>query len=284
MSTDQKTIKVVMIGDLVGRPGRALFATLIDRIKAEYTPDCIIVNGENAAQNGRGITAPIVEHLLAVGANIITSGNHVFAQKGYTAAFMGAGDGKMLRPLNFPAECPGRGYAFFTTPKGVTIAVINAQGRVFMHEQVACPFRSIETALTFIKTKTSLVFVDFHAETTSEKQGLAYFFDGKITAQVGTHTHVQTADERVLPKGTAYITDLGCSAAINSMLGMQTNTVLNRMITQLPSKFLVEEAGPFLLQGVCIMADAVTGLAVSIERIQMRVGDVSLGVETAGKE
>jgi len=275
-------VTVVMIGDLVGRPGRALFAAHSKYLREVYEPDCLIVNGENAAVNGRGITAPIVGHLLKHGADVITTGNHVFAQKGYPAAFLESD--RLLRPLNFPSECPGKGYYIFTTHTGIKIAVLNAQGRIFMHEQLACPFKGIESTLTFVKTQTPLIFLDFHAETTSEKQGMGYHLDGKITAQVGTHTHVPTADERILPGGTAYLSDVGCCAALNSMLGMNTHSVLSRMITQLPSKFVVEENGPFLLHGVCITADRATGKALSIERIRIADETLSLTPELYGKE
>ncbi|MDQ5940416.1 MAG: 2,3-cyclic-nucleotide 2-phosphodiesterase [Candidatus Dependentiae bacterium] len=282
MSTAQQTITILMIGDLVGKPGRALFSTHIGRLRAQYAPDCVVVNGENSAGNGRGITAGIVEFLLKSGADVITSGNHIFGQKGYTAAF--AASDRLLRPLNFPSECPGKGYVLFTTLSGITLAVVNAQGRVFMHEQLACPFKGIESLLTYLKTQTKLIFLDFHAETTSEKQGMGFFLDGKITAQVGTHTHVQTADERVLPKGTGYITDLGCCASQNSMLGMNIHSVLSRMITQLPSKFEVEENGPFALHGVVIKAEVATGKTISIERIKIIEPNLIINHETTGKE
>jgi len=283
MSTGRHTLTILMIGDLVGRPGRALFSTLIGPLRAKYRPDCVVVNGENAAQNGRGITAQTVEFLRKSGADIITSGNHIFGQKGYTEAFLSSD--RLIRPLNFPSECPGKGYVLFTTPSGITIAVVNAQGRVFMHEQVACPFKSMESLLTFLKSQTKLVFLDFHAETTSEKQGMGFFLDGRITAQVGTHTHVPTADEYILPNGTAYITDIGCSASMHSMLGMNINSVLSRMITQLPSKFIVEEAvGPWVLRGVCITADVATGKALSIERVEIIKAELVINQDTAGKE
>jgi len=282
MSIGQQTVTVLMIGDLVGRPGRAIFSSLIGRLKEQYTPDCVVVNGENAAQNGRGITTATVEFLLQCGADVITSGNHIFGQKNFSTTFLA--HNKLLRPLNFPHECPGKGYFLFTTARGITLAIVNAQGRVFMHEQLACPFKAVESALTYLKTQTKLIFLDFHAETTSEKQGMAFTFDGKLTALVGTHTHVQTADERILPNGTAYITDLGCCAALNSMLGMKSATVLHKMITQMPSKFAVEEEGPFMLHGVCIKADVATGKAISIERIRVDAGMLPINNTTAGKE
>ena len=282
MSLGQKTATVLFIGDLVGRPGRALFSSLIGRLREKYSPDCVVVNGENAAQNGRGITAPIVEFLLKSGADVITTGNHVFGQKGFSMAF--AGQDRLLRPLNFPSECPGKGHVVLTTQSGITLALVNAQGRVFMHEQLSCPFKGIDSILTFLKTQTKLIFLDFHAETTSEKQGIGYYLDGKISGMVGTHTHVQTADERILPQGTAYISDLGCGAALNSMLGMQTSSVLFRMVSQMPSKFIVEENGPFALHGVCIKADVETGKAISIERIRIQVDQLVINAETAGKE
>jgi len=282
MNGSGKTVTILHIGDLVGRPGRALFAATIGKLRQQYKPDCVVVNGENAAHNGRGITAPIVEFLTKHGADVITTGNHVFGQKGFLAAF--AGHDRLLRPLNFPSECPGKGYVIFTTLSGSKIAIVNAQGRIFMHEQLACPFKGMDSLLTFLKTQTNLIFLDFHAETTSEKQGMAFYLDGKITSLVGTHTHVQTADERIMPQGMAYISDLGCASAENSMLGMQVSTVLSRMITQLPSKFVVEEAGPYVLHGVCVVADVDTGKALTIERIRIPVSQLVINAETAGKE
>lgn len=263
MSRKKNLISVVMIGDLVGRPGCALFAKWAPKLREKYAIDCLIVNGENSANNGRGITTPITKKLLEH-ADVITSGNHIWAQKGTPAVF--ATTDRLLRPMNFPADCPGQGHILIPV-KDKLIAVVNMQGRIFMHQQVACPFRNFDSVLTYLKTQTNMILVDFHAETTSEKQGIGFYLDGKVSAVVGTHTHVQTADEQILPKGTAYITDLGCCGARHSMLGMNKDIILQNMMTQMPVRFAVEEDGPFALHGVHIMVDSETGKADSIERI-----------------
>lgn len=264
MPAKKDLLSVVMIGDLVGRPGRALFAKWSQQLREKYSADVLIVNGENSANNGRGITPGITKRLLADGADVVTSGNHIWGQKGTHAAF--AATDRLLRPMNFPADCPGQGYVLFNVGNEL-VAVVNIQGRVFMHQQLSCPFKNMESLLTYLKTQTKLIFVDFHAETTSEKQGFGFFCDGQVSAVVGTHTHVQTADEQILPKGTAYITDLGCCGARYSMLGMNKDVIMQHMITQMPVRFSVEENGPFALHGVAIQVDKNSGQAHSIERI-----------------
>lgn len=280
-AASKKTVTIIMIGDLVGKPGRALFGKHGKALRARYNADCVIVNGENAANNGRGMTVMIADFLFAAGADVITSGNHIWGQKNFTEAFNKYE--KLLRPINFPAECPGKGYALVTV-NGVKVAVVNVQGRIYMHDQVSCPFKNMESVLTYLHTQTKVVFVDFHAEATSEKVGLGFYFDGKVSAVVGTHTHVPTSDERILPKGTAYLTDVGCCSALNSMLGMRNATVLHKMITQMPSKFEVEEEGPFIMRGVCVTVDVATGKAVSIERIVVQDSTLDLSPAGAGNE
>lgn len=268
-----KTIKILCIGDLVGQPGVALFVKWAGELKRKYQADGIIVNGENAAQNGRGINKSIYDKLKSAGADVITTGNHIWAQKETGTLVNSHHD--LLRPINFPSQCPGKGY-YIADIAGYQVAVMNAQGRVFMHEDLSCPFQAVETALTFIKTKTNIIFLDFHAETTSEKQGMGFHFDGKISSMHGTHTHVQTADERVLPNGTAYISDLGCAGAENSMLGMKKEVIIGRFLNQMPARFVVEKEGPFTLHGTCVEVDTKTGKAVSIERVQVRDADLDV--------
>lgn len=279
MPSKQKVITVVMIGDVVGRPGRELFAKWSPKLREQYGADIMVVNGENSANNGRGINAGIVKNMLKAGADVITTGNHVWAQKGTQAAF--AATDRLVRPINFPAECPGQGYVLVPY-QDTFVAIVNAQGRVFMPHDLSCPMKNMDSVLTYLASQTKLVFVDFHAETTSESQGFGYYLDGRVSAVVGTHTHVQTADERVLPKGTAYITDLGCCGARDSMLGMKKEPIIQRMITQMPVRFLVEHEGPFMLHGVCIKVDVATGKALSIERI--RLTDEELQVVAAHEE
>lgn len=264
MPSNQNLMTVVMLGDLVGRPGRELFAKWSPKLREQLGADIMVVNGENSANNGRGITAGIVKTLLENGADVITTGNHVWAQKGTHTAFTVSD--RVLRPINFPADCPGQGYVLVPF-RDTFVAVVNAQGRTFMPQDLSCPLKNMDSLLTFFEKQTKLVFVDFHAETTSEKQGFGFYLDGRVSAVVGTHTHVPTADERVLPKGTAYITDLGCCGARESMLGLKKEPIIQRMLNQMPVKFVVEEEGPFVLRGACIKVDMTTGKAVSIERI-----------------
>lgn len=256
--------KILFIGDLVGDPGRAIFQKHLQRVRDAHAIDMVIVNGENSAPDGRGVTPQGMEFFKNLGVDIVTSGNHIWAKKEIIPYITDNKD--LLRPANFPAGCPGTGVTTLNV-KGVTVGVLNLQGRVFMRELVNCPFRAADSALTFLQSKTNIIFVDMHAETTSEKLGMGYYLDGKVSAVVGTHTHIQTADDRVLPGGTAYITDVGMGGALNSMIGMKKEIILKNMLTQMPAKFAVETEGPFVLSGVVIAIDTATGKAQSIKRI-----------------
>lgn len=262
-----KNLRLLFFGDLVGRPGCMMLQKWAGQLKSKYKADGIIVNAENSADNGRGITRKVVDLLVASGVNAITTGNHIWGQKD-TPSFIDTCSNVLIRPANYPPNCPGKGYTVIDI-NGITVAIVNMQGRVFMHEHLDCPFRAIDTLLTFLRTKTNIIFVDFHAETTSEKQGFSYYVDGRVSGVFGTHTHVQTADEKILPGGTAFITDLGFSGALYSMLGMKKETILKRLITQMPSQFMVETSGPFITTGICVEVDTTTGKAVSIERIKV---------------
>lgn len=259
-------IRIVFIGDVVGATGIALFQKHISGIKDRYRADAVIVNGENSASSGKGITSRDVKALRHAGADLVTSGNHIWDQREIYNYFEQNSD--LIRPANFPSGAPGSGYAMFQCA-GFKVAVVNLQGRVFMREDLDCPFRAADSLLTYLSHQTNIILVDFHAETTSEKIGFAYYLDGRVSAVVGTHTHTQTADERVLPKGTAFITDLGMVGALNSMLGMKKEPIINKFLTQMPTRFMVETEGPGLLSGVCIEIDADSGKAVSIERIRL---------------
>lgn len=259
-------LRIILLGDIVGLPGRMMFQKYAHALKQKYGADALIVNGENSSSIGRGISSKNVHFFKHNGANVITSGNHIWHNKEIYPYLDQHHD--LLRPDNFPSECPGTGVTTFETAS-VTIGVVNLQGRIFMREQVNCPFKAADSILTYLKTKTPIIVVDFHAEATAEKIGLAYYLDGKVTAVVGTHTHVQTADERILPQGTAFITDLGMAGSLNSMIGMKKDAIIRTMITQMPEKFVVETQGPFILTGVVIDADAVTGKALAIERIKI---------------
>lgn len=273
-----KTLRILLLGDLIGAPGRILFQKYVPMLKRELGIDMVVVNGENSASNGKGITSKIVHSLKHAGADIITSGNHIWQQKEIYPYLESTTE--LLRPDNFPAECPGRGVTTYTLPTGVLVGVINLQGRVFMREHVDCPFKAANSALTYLHHKTPIILVDMHAEATAEKMAMAYYLQGKVSAVVGTHTHVQTADERILPGGTAYITDLGMAGALNSMIGMKKEGIIRNFLTQMPTKHEIDTQGPFVLSGVWIDIETASGKAVHIERI--RIIDTEL--ELSGQE
>jgi len=270
-----KSVRVLMLGDIVGAAGRKIFQRHIARIKQEHNIDGIIINGENSA-HGVGITPHIVEFFKQHQVDVITSGNHVWHKKDIYPYIASHHD--LLRPANYPSGVPGVGATTFLC-KGQTIGVINLQGLIFMREDLECPFRTAETVLTWLRNKTKLIFVDFHAEATSEKLALATYLDGKISALVGTHTHVQTADERIMPKGTACICDAGMSGAVNSLLGMESEPIIHRFLTQMPVRFSVEMRPPYKLEGVIIEADIQSGLAQSIKRLQIIDTDIDGDVD-----
>jgi metallophosphoesterase (TIGR00282 family) len=259
------TIRVLFIGDLVGKAGRAIFEKHIDRVRKEHAIDALIVNGENSAQ-GRGITPKVAQFFKAHGVDVITSGNHIWHHRDIYSYLDTHKD--LLRPINFPPEAPGVGVTTFNC-KGFTVAVVNVQGRVFMREMVTCPFRAMDSVLTYIRTKTKIILVDFHAEASSEKQALGLYLDSRVSAFVGTHTHIQTADERILPGGTAYMTDLGMGGSLNESIGMKKEPIIQQFLTQMPSKFMVATSSPFVMSGAWVEIDTASGKAVRIERIRI---------------
>lgn len=260
------SIRILLLGDIAGTSGCAVFQKHIKQIRDKYKIDAVIVNGENSAPDGRGITPKLMHFFKHNHVDIVTSGNHIWAKK---EIYQYLNENKdLLRPANFPTGCPGVGVTTFTC-KSATVGVINLQARTFMREQLACPFRTADSLLTYLKSKTNIIVVDFHGEATAEKLGLAYYLEGQISALVGTHTHVQTADERVLPGGTAYITDLGMAGALNSMIGMKKEPVIQNFLTQMPQKFVIETQGPMVLSGVYVDIDAQTGKALKIERVYL---------------
>ncbi|MBX9831375.1 TIGR00282 family metallophosphoesterase [Candidatus Babeliales bacterium] len=269
-------LRFIFIGDVVGTPGISVFQKWVPKLKEQYNLDAVFVNGENSAKNGNGITPKTIQALKSAGATIITTGNHAFDSKDVYNAFNERDD--VIRPANYPSTCPGKGYALANV-NGQTVAVINIHGRVFVNELVDCPFRAVESLIEFLKHKTKIIFVDFHGEATSEKVTMGYYLDGKVSGVYGTHTHVQTADDRILPGGTSYITDLGFSGSLNSVIGMQYKSILNRFLIQHRfGKFQVESSSPLLLSGIFVEVDADTGKAVRFERI--RIIDKDLIVES----
>lgn len=267
------TLRVLLLGDISGASGRAIFQKHIADLKKSLSIDAVIVNGENSAPDGRGITIRIMKFFKHNGVDIVTSGNHIWSKKeiyGYLAE-----NRDLLRPANFPNSCPGIGVTTFACGNSL-IGVINLQARTFMREQVGCPFRAADSLLTYLKSKTNIIFVDFHGEATSEKMGLAYYLDGQISALVGTHTHVPTSDERILPGGTAYVTDLGMAGALNSMIGMKKEPVIQSILTQMPVRFEVETKGPMVMSGIWVEVDANSGKALHVERVHIVDNDIHL--------
>lgn len=261
-----KLFRILFFGDVVGAPGLAMFQKYARKLQQQHQSDVIIVNGENSNGNGRGIAPGNVASLKHNGAMVITGGNHSFQRKEILSYL--TQHKELLRPANFPAACPGSGVGIYEA-NGITFGVVNIQGQIFMKENLACPIRTLDSAITFLKSRTNIIFVDFHAETTAEKAAVAWYFDGKISALVGTHTHVPTADERILPGGTAFITDVGMIGAYNSSIGMKKELIIQQMLTQMPVKFEVEEGSPYVINAVSVGIDATSGQAQSIERIRI---------------
>jgi metallophosphoesterase (TIGR00282 family) len=256
-------MKILMIGDVVGSPGRKIFEREVPRLKKERGIDAVVVNAENCAA-GSGITAALSRSFFDAGADAITLGDHTWGQKEF-AGQIGSLE-KVIRPVNFPQECPGRGWCMVTMPT-FRFAVVNVQGRVFMNP-VDCPFKAMDRALNEIP-KDVPVFVDFHAEATSEKITLGYYLDGRVTAIVGTHTHVQTSDAVVLPGGTAYLTDLGMTGPYVSSIGRDLKPVTRKFVTGMPSRFDVAQ-GPCVLEGAVIDFDPASKKALGIETPRIR--------------
>ncbi|MBC7289503.1 MAG: TIGR00282 family metallophosphoesterase [Armatimonadetes bacterium] len=260
-------MKILFLGDVVGRPGRQAVADLLPNLIAEHGADFVIVNCENAAA-GYGVTPATAQELIDAGANCLTSGNHIWKQK--EAFDLLDADERILRPANYPPGAPGRGWNLFSTGDGTRIAVVNLQGRVFM-EPVDCPFRAADAILAELSGKTDHILIDFHAEATSEKCALGWYLDGRVTAVVGTHTHVQTSDERILPGGTAYISDAGMCGALDSVIGVDKDIAVTRFVRGLPVRFTVPKKGPATVEGVVVETDASTGRATAIRRIRVTV-------------
>ncbi|HZK25907.1 MAG TPA: TIGR00282 family metallophosphoesterase [Oscillospiraceae bacterium] len=254
-------MRFLLIGDVVGRPGRHCVRDLLPRIIENYKIDFIIANGENLAA-GTGFNERTAMELFSYGVDVLTMGNHVWDKK--EALHYIEKEKRIVRPVNYPAGTPGQGYALYHC-KGQAIGVINASGRVFM-PTLDCPFRAVDKAVAYLQQKTNIILIDFHAEATSEKIALGRYFDGRVSAVVGTHTHVQTADERILTKGTAYITDLGMTGALESVLGVEPELVLRKFLTQMPVRFEVAKDGPSQFNGVIVDVSEETGKACEISR------------------
>jgi metallophosphoesterase (TIGR00282 family) len=255
-------MRILFVGDIVGRPGRQLIKSGLSAIVSRHEIDFVIANAENAAA-GAGITREIGDDLLDLGVEVMTSGNHIW-DKREALDYIGA-EPRLLRPANFPAGAPGNGTYVARARSGQSVGVINVMGRVFM-TSLDDPFATVVREIEAVRQRARIVFVDFHAEATSEKIAMGWHLDGRVAAVVGTHTHVQTADERILPKGTAYLTDVGMTGPHDSIIGVQIEPSLNRFLTGLPQRFEVATGNP-RLNAVIVDADEKTGLATDIERL-----------------
>ena len=255
-------MRILFLGDVVGRSGRNAVIEQLPALRERYRLDFVVVNGENAA-GGFGITEPILNELLDAGADVVTSGNHVFDQR-ETLTFIERYD-RLLRPINFPPGTPGKGAGLFKTKTGAEVLVLNIQGRVFMAD-LDDPFRAVERELDAcgLKEGADAILIDFHAEATSEKEAMGHFVDGRATAVIGTHTHVPTADEQVLTRGTAYISDAGMCGDFDSVLGMDKEEPLQRFLTKIPAGRFSPSLGEATLCGVAIDVDDGTGLALAV--------------------
>ncbi len=264
MST--KIFKVLMVGDVFAEPGIKISRQMIPALRAQYKIDLVIVNAENSAKDGKGLTEQSSQDFFDMGVDYLTTGNHVWKHEKFLTYLQNSS--KIVRPANFPSGAPGKGFLTFEH-NGVVIGLINLMGRTFFKEHLNCPFKEAESLAMVLGQSCDIILIDFHAEATSEKIALAFHLDGKVGAVVGTHTHVQTADNRVLPKGTAFMTDLGFCGALNSCIGVEKYAVINHQISQLPARFKPELDGPLVFSAALITfeKDQDKFRAVSIERI-----------------
>lgn len=253
------SIKVIHLGEVVGRSGRKALSRFLDLLEEDF--EFLMVNAENAA-GGFGITPKVAEELFSLGIDCLTLGNHSWSKKEGLPII--EEDPRIVRPANYPAGVPGRGFSILTSRKGYKIAIISLMGRIFM-EPLDSPFQIGEALVEEIRKETPIILVDFHAEATSEKMALANFLDGKVSAVIGTHTHVQTADEQILPGGTAYITDVGMTGPVDSIIGIKKEQVLKRFLQGTPTKFEVAE-GSSVVCALIVEIDAKTGKATNVER------------------
>jgi metallophosphoesterase (TIGR00282 family) len=244
-------MNILFIGDIVGAPGRRAVEELLPRAVDHYFIDLVVANGENAS-GGLGITPQVADQLLNQGVDVLTSGNHIWKHK-EILPYLEDTD-RLLRPANYPPETPGRGLAMVETAAGEPAVVINLEGRVFMNT-LECPFRAVDRLLETLAPEVKVILVDMHAEATSEKQAMGWHLDGRVSAVVGTHTHVQTADERILPGGAGYITDAGMTGPVDSVIGMKREIILERFLTQRPQPFKVATQN-MQLQGVVLKIEA----------------------------
>jgi len=260
--SQNKELKVLFIGDIIGRTGRRAVEKILPELKKEFSPNLIIANGENAA-GGAGITEKICHELHSIGIDVITAGNHVWNQKEFLESVDRCEN--MVRPANYPPGVPGNDNIIINI-NGVKIGVFTLLCRTFM-AMVDCPFRTGKNIISKLKKQTNIIIADIHGEATSEKYALGWYFDGDVSCVLGTHTHVQTADDRILTKGTGYISDVGMVGAYNSIIGVEIEPIIDRFLTSIPRKFEYEKKGPVLFNAVMVNIDIAAGYAKSISRI-----------------
>ena len=257
-------MKILFIGDIMGEPGRRAIARRLPKVVADHSVDLVIGNGENVA-GGFGITPELTEDLFELGLSVITLGNHAWDKKEIVDYIQR--EPRLLRPANYPAGVPGQGSVVVETAGGEKVGVIQLMGRAYM-PTLDCPFQTAKREVERLKTETPAIIVDMHAEATSEKMAMAYFLDGQVSAVVGTHTHVQTADEQILPNGTAYLTDIGMTGPIQSVIGIKKELAIEKFLTGMPRRFEVA-SGPAVLSAVLIELDGRLGKAVGIQRFRI---------------
>lgn len=257
-------MKVLFIGDIVGKPGRKALREGLPGLVNKLKIDFVIANVENAA-GGFGVTRAVSEEIFSLGVDVFTSGNHIWDKK--EAVTYIAKESRLLRPANYPDDVPGCGSIVMNTAAGEKIGVLNLSGRVFM-QPLDCPFKTAKKEISAIKKETSIIIVDFHAEATSEKSAIGWFLDGEVSAVIGTHTHVQTADEKILPKGTAFITDAGMTGPSDSIIGVKKEQIINKFLTHIPVRFETAK-GESMLSCVLLEINPKTGRSTKIQRIQL---------------
>lgn len=257
-------MKILYIGDIMGEPGRRAVGRMVPRVVSQQQVDVVIGNGENVA-GGFGITPELAEELFEMGLSVITTGNHAWDKKEILDYF--PREPRLLRPANYPAGVPGNGSYIVETPGGEQLAVLQLMGRAYM-PTLDCPFQVAKREVAKLKRETAAVLVDMHAEATSEKMAMGHYLDGDVVAVVGTHTHVQTADEQILPKGTAYLTDIGMTGPLHGVIGVKKELAIEKFLTGMPKRFEVA-SGPTVFCAVLIEVDAQLGKAIAIERIRV---------------
>jgi metallophosphoesterase (TIGR00282 family) len=264
-------MKLLFIGDVMGEPGLRAVRTQVPRLRQHYTLDLVVANAENVA-GGNGVTKETAEALFGAGVDVLTNGNHAWDKR--EALEYIRTEPRLLRPYNYPDGTPGEGWFVATTASGDKIGVLNLMGSTFMEPKLACAFRAADHALQRKPQDLKLVFVDMHAETTSEKMALAWYLDGRVGAVIGTHTHVPTADERILPKGTGFLTDVGMSGCYDSVIGLKVEQSLERFVNKLPARFEVAQ-GEGTLCAVLLDLDEASGRCRQIERVRLNESEVS---------